>query len=147
MATKSATRRPTRARARAGPDPSESDRLTKDEALLTALLRGDTVKAAAAAAHMHERTARRHVRDPEFRRRLDQGRAEMTSMVAAQLAGGAELGYGVLVELATDEAVSAAVRRKAASDLIAMAGQIGAGRDVEARLEALEERLRTAGLA
>ena len=36
---------------------------------------------------MNERTARRRVREKEFRTRLDAGRAEVTTMIAAQLAG------------------------------------------------------------
>ena len=66
-------------------------------------------------------------------------------MVAAQLAGGAELGYGVLVELAEDASVPAAVRRNAARDLLAMSVELGAAREVEARLEALEGALAKAG--
>lgn len=128
------------------PDLAEPDRLRGDEALLAALLHGSTLVDAAKAAKMAERTARRRVRNPEFRRRLDEGRAEVTAIVAAQLAGGAELGYGVLVELAGDVKVQASVRRRAASDLISLAGEIGAGRDVEARLEALEAALRAAGI-
>lgn len=133
-----------RARAREGsrPDSADSDRLQGDEALLAALLRGATLIQAAKEAEVSERTARRRVRDDGFRKRLDAGRAEVTTVVAAQLAGGAELGFGVLVELASDSTVTAAVRRKAAADLIAMAGELGAVRDVEARIEALEAAVR-----
>jgi hypothetical protein len=123
-----------------------SDRLHGDEALLAALLRGATLKTAAAEAKLSERTARRRVREPDFRKRLDSGRAEVTAMVAAQLAGGAEVGYGVLIELAQNAAAPAGVRRNAARDLIALASELGAVREIEARVEDLEEALTKAGL-
>lgn len=125
---------------------AESDRLRGDEALLAALLRGATLKAAAAAAKMAERTARRRVREEAFRRRLDAGRAEVVTVVAAQLAGGAEIGYGALIELVEGDATPPAVRRNAARDLIALAGELGVARDLEARLEALEAMIEKAGI-
>ena len=128
------------------PKVAEDGRLRGDEALLAALLRGMPLVQAAGEAGISERTARRRVREPRFRARLDQGRAEVTALVAAQLAGGAEIGYVVLVRLAGDSSVPAAVRRSAARDLIAMAGELGAARDVEARLEALEAALTAAGI-
>jgi hypothetical protein len=117
-----------------------TDRLRGDEALLAALLRGLTLVQAAKEAGVPERTARRRLEDDAFRARLDKGRAQVTSMVAAQLVGGAELGYGVLRELAEDERTPAAVRRNAARDLIALAHDLGPARDVEARVEALEAK-------
>lgn len=134
-----------RARKAARPVLAEADRLEGDEALLAALLRGASLAAAAAEAGVSERTARRRVHEQAFRERLDAGRAEVTAIVAAQLAGGSELGYGVLVELAGDANVTAAVRRKAAADLIEFATQVGAARNVEARLEALELQLERLG--
>ena len=125
----------------AWPKVAENGRLRGDEALLAALLRGATVPEAARAVGLSERTARRRLHDPEFRRRLDAARAEVTAVLAAQLAGGAELGYSVLVGLARDKQVPAAVRRNAARDLLAMSVELGAARDVEARLEALEAAL------
>jgi hypothetical protein len=118
---------------------AESGRLKGDEALLAALLLGLTVPAAAAEAGLSERTARRRVTHPEFRKRLDAGRAEMTTLVAAQLAGGAQVGYTVLVRLAADSATPPSVRRSAARDLISLAGELGITREMEARLEALED--------
>jgi transposase len=125
---------------------AENGSLRGDEAFLAALLRGMPVKAAAKEAKFAERTAYRRVADPDFRRRLDEGRAQITSVVAAQLAGGAELGHATLIELAADKTVPAAVRRAAAADLIRLAGEIGAARDVEARLESLEDALREVGI-
>ena len=125
---------------------TESGRLRGDEALLAALLRGATLKLAAGEAKMNERTARRRVREKEFRTRLDAGRAEVTTMIAAQLAGGAEVGYGVLIGLAQDTTAPPAIRRNAARDLIALAGELGLGRDMEARLETLEETVAKAGI-
>jgi hypothetical protein len=144
----SAGQSPTRAHAHEKSRPNVAEAgLRGDEALLMALLRGATVAAAAKEARLSERTARRRVADAGFRKRLDEGRAQLVTVVAAQLASGAELGYGVLVELAQDKAVPPSVRQKAASALIALAGDVGAARDVEARLEALEDALRESGVA
>jgi hypothetical protein len=124
---------------------AEDDRLEGDEALLAALLRGATIVQAASEAGISDRTARRRVKDEEFRRRLDEGRAQVTSMVAAQLAGGAEVGYAVLWHLASTPNTPPSVRRSAARDLIGMASEMGAARDVEARIESLEAALAKLG--
>lgn len=136
-----------RARAREDlPESADSRRSSGDEALLAAMLRGLTIPQAAREAEMAERTARDHVRKPEFRARLDTGRAEVMTAVAAQLAGGAEIGYAVLLAVAMDRTTPPAVRRSAARDLIRLAGEIGNARDLEGRLEALEDAVRQAGL-
>ncbi len=130
-----------RARAKKRPDLTGSDQLSGDEALLAALLRGLPVAAAAETAGISESTARRRIRDAGFRKRLDEGRAEVIGLVAAQLAGGAQVGYTALVQLAAAASTPPSVRRAAARDLVALAGEIGVARDLEARIEQLEDAL------
>jgi hypothetical protein len=115
--------------------------LTGDERLLAGLLAGETVTEAAANAGMHERTARRRVADEEFRRRLDDGRREFDSVLAAQLASDAELGRAVLRQLAADETCPPSVRANAAWRLLSSNAEYGPQRDYGARLEEIEKRL------
>ncbi len=99
--------------------------LTGDEALLAELLRGVPVSSAAGVAGMSEATARRRLRDASFRTRLDEGRRQLLSTLAAQLAGSAELGYAVLRKVALDDTAPPSVRVKAAMVLIEYAAAIG----------------------
>jgi hypothetical protein len=50
-----------------------------DAALLSALVGGSHLASAAASAGMSERTARRRMLDPDFRRQLDAAQAELVS--------------------------------------------------------------------
>lgn len=103
--------------------------MTGDERLLAELLRGETVAKAAQASGLSEATARRRLRDKTFRDRLEEGRSERTAALAAMLAGGAEIGYRVLREIAEDEDATQAARVKAAEKLIDYAGSVGAIQD------------------
>jgi hypothetical protein len=114
------------------------EELTGDERLIAEMLRGLPLVQAAQRAGLPERTARRHLENPELRARLDEGRVEVMRGLAAMLAGGAELGYATLRELAENEETADAVRRNAARDLIEYADSLGTARDIERRLEALE---------
>ena len=84
-----------------------------DDALLLALAAGDTVRAAAKKARMAERTAHRRMADPDFRRRLQDVRADMAQRALGKLSDGAATFADVLRELAT-KAESEAVRLSAA---------------------------------
>src|SRR5687768_2588698 len=92
--------------------------LEGDEALLAELLRGIPVSAAPSTAGPCEATARRRLLEPAFRLRLDEGRRELLSTLAARLAGSAELGYAVLRKVALDEGAPPSVRVIAAQSLI-----------------------------
>lgn len=115
-----------------------AEALTGDERLLAELLRGASLVEAAEAAGMPERTARRHCADEQFRARLDAGRRELTALLAAQLAGDAEVARRTLREIAEDEGAPAAARVNAAKCLLSFAADFGPSRDTEARLEELE---------
>jgi hypothetical protein len=120
---------------------AETGTLTGDERLLAGLLSGETVVEAASAADIPERTARRRVASPEFRQRLDDGRRELTAVLAAQLVSDAAFGRRVLREVAADEDVPASVRVSAARFLVSFAHDYAIARDTEERIGALEEEL------
>lgn len=124
--------------------PEQDLRLEGDEALLAELLRGVPVTAAAEAAGYSEATARRRLREPTFRARLDEGRRELMTVVAAQLAGSSEVGYAVLRKIALDPEAPAPSRVRAAVELIAAAERVGEKVDLTAdvleRLTRLERQ-------
>lgn len=108
-----------------------------DGRLFGELLAGKSLAAAAEAAGMSERTARRHVAKPEFAERLDGARRHLDAVLAAQLADDALVGRRVLRELAEDTKVSPSIRRTAAANLVDLSLSASA-RDVAARVERLE---------
>ena len=65
-------------------------RRNADEALALALATGQTLRAAAAATGISERTATRRWADPDFRRRVSEARAGMVQRALGRLADGME---------------------------------------------------------
>jgi hypothetical protein len=112
-----------------------------EETLLQALVCGATVDTAARKAGVSERTAYRRLQDPKFRQRLDGLRLEMIQRTAAMLTGAGMVSVKTLVDLQQDVAVTAAVRRRAARDVLEMGLKLRDHADVEARLAAVETRL------
>ena len=76
----------------------------QDGALVLALARGLTVRAAAAEAEIGERTAHRRLADPGFRRRVSVLRGELMDAAAGRLADGATAAADALRELLDSEA-------------------------------------------
>ena len=112
-----------------------------DETLIGELLvPGRTLKSAAEAAGFSEREARRRAADPDFRRKLDEARRELVSLVAAQLAADADKARATLVAL-LEESEPAAVRRNAAKDILGSVNELGGARDVDGRLDEVERLL------
>ena len=67
---------------------AENGRRKGDAALLLALASGQTLRNAAAAARIGERTATRRMADPTFRRRVAELRAEMVGRAVGRMADG-----------------------------------------------------------
>ena len=65
---------------------ADDDRKKGDPVLLLGLARGDSVRAAATAAGVSERTAYRRLEDAEFRRRVAGARADMVARAVGLLA-------------------------------------------------------------
>jgi hypothetical protein len=112
-----------------------------EEALLQALVCGVTVDNAARKAGVSERTAYRRLQDSKFRQRLAQLRLELIQRTAGMLTGAGLVSVKTLVDLQQDVAVAAAVRRRAARDVLEMGLKLRDHAEVEARLAAMETRL------
>jgi len=113
-------------------------RARADETLALALARGLTLAAAAAEAHVSERTAQRRAADREFADRVVELRARLVETALGQLADGmAEAASTLRALLRAD---SESVRLGAARVLLEMALKVRDQTETESRLAALEQR-------
>lgn len=115
----------------------------KDSRLIQCMLRGDSQAEAAAATGMSERTVRRHVADPVFKKALRAARDESVRRTSDRLSDGATRAVATLTALVDDAAVSPAVRRAAARDLIQLSHRVREHVDILAEIEELKEELQT----
>jgi HEAT repeat protein len=109
-----------------------------DEGLLLALASGQTVRDAAQAVGIGERTATRRLADPEFRQRLAQLRAAMVSRAVGKLADGMVEAADVLRQLL--QAESESVRLSAARTLLDVGNRLRESMELEERIRALERK-------
>jgi hypothetical protein len=109
--------------------------------LLQALACGATVEHAARKAGVGERTVYRRLADPAFCRQLCQLRTEMVQRTAGMLTGAGMGAVKVLVDLQSDVAVPAGVRRRSARDVLEMGLKFRETAELEQRLAAVEARL------
>jgi hypothetical protein len=107
-------------------------------ALLTALASGQSVKSAARAAGVSERTAFRRVADPVFRQAVSQARAELLARAVGLLADSATEAAKTLRALLAAE--SEGVRVRAAVALLDAAMRGVELIDLAERLTALEKQ-------
>jgi len=112
-----------------------------NRALLQALACGGSVEHAARKAGIGERTAYRRLADPKFQAQLSQLKADMVQRMADMLTGAGMGAVKTLVDIQQDAAVSAAVRRRTARDVLEMGIKYRESADWEARLRALEQRV------
>ncbi len=112
-------------------------RQNADEALALAVASGQTLRDAAALAHVGERTAARRWADAAFRRRVDELRRAMLQRALGFLADGMAEAAGVLRQLLA--AKSESVRLGAARSLLELTPKLWETVEVEARLAALEQ--------
>jgi hypothetical protein len=111
-------------------------RRNADEALALGLATGQTLRAAAAAAGVAERTATRRWADLDFRRRVGELRGEMVTRALGQLADGMADAAGVLRQLLAAE--SEAVRLGACRAMLELGNKLRESVELEQRLAALE---------
>jgi hypothetical protein len=116
-----------------------SGRRNADEALALALATGQTLRAAAEATGIGERTATRRTAEPGFRRRVNELRAEMTSRALGRMADGMADAADVLRKLLNADSES--VRLGAARSLLELGVKLRESVELEERLAALEGRL------
>jgi hypothetical protein len=107
------------------------------EALALALAAGQTIHDAAAAAGVTEMTAYRRWREPEFRRRVAELRAEMIGRAVGRLVDGMSEAADVLRSLLAED-VKASVRLGAARASLELPVKLHESTELEARLAALE---------
>ncbi len=113
-------------------------RKKSDDVILAALLTNSTVKAAAAAVGISEKTIFNRLADPAFRQRLSEQQAAALLKATTALSDGTTEAVAVLLELCADDITPAAIRANAASTILREAARYVALVDFEARLSKLE---------
>jgi hypothetical protein len=106
---------------------------------------GNTLRDAALAVGIGERTAARRWADPDFRRRVSELRGEMVGRSLGRMANGMSEAANELRRLLC--ARSEAVRLGAARSLLELSVKLRDSVDLEQRLASLEERLSYMGKA
>ena len=109
------------------------------DALALALAAGDSIADAAAKAGMGDRTAYRRLADPVFRQRIQTLRGEMIGQALGRMAAGMTEGADVLRGLL--KAQSESVRLGACRAMLELSAKLRESVELEARLDALENRL------
>jgi hypothetical protein len=115
-----------------------------DETLLLALACGATVEAAAAKAGVSPATAYRRLQEPDFKRRLQELRADMVQRTAGMLTAAGQEGVKTLLAL-QKEANPPATRLGAARAVLELGAKYRADVELEERLAALEQQLADQG--
>src|SRR5262249_16669357 len=111
-----------------------------DEALAVALARGLTIAAAAEAAGISERTARRRLKDAAFRARVKQLRGEMVERTVGALSDASGKAVRTLSRL-LGPSTRAGVRRSAAATILGELVKLKGVLDLEERVAELERRV------
>lgn len=111
-----------------------------DDRLLLALACGATVESAARTAGVSEATAYRRLRDPKFKKRLDELRGDLVQRTAGMLTAAGGEGVKTLLAL-LKEATPAAVRLGAARAVLELGVKLREAAELEERIAALEAQL------
>ncbi len=111
-----------------------------DDRLLMALACGATIEAAARTVGISDRTVYRRLRDPAFRLRLQEVRADMVQRTAGMLTAAAGEGVKTLLALLKD-GVPPAVRLGAARAVLELGVKLRETAELAERVAALEAQL------
>jgi transposase-like protein len=114
-----------------------SGRRNADEALALALASGATLRDAAAAVGIAERTATRRWADPAFRRHVSQLRGNMVTRALGRMADGMSEAADVLRQLLAPS-IPPAVRLGACRAMLELGCKLRESVELEARLAAVE---------
>jgi hypothetical protein len=114
-------------------------RRNADESLAAELAAGKTVREAATAAGVSERTAHRRTADPAFKARVTDLRTQMVTRASGRLADGMTAAADVLRKLLTSKTES--IRLRAAERLIELGLKVTELAELQQRVEELERRL------
>lgn len=117
---------------------ADGGRRNADELLAAALAAGRTVRDAAGAAGVSERTAYRRLSDPVFTQHVAALRDEMVRAAAGRLADGMAAAADILRALLAD--ADPHIRHKAAVKLIELGVKVAELADIQRRVEDLERR-------
>ena len=113
---------------------------------IEALLMCPTTKAAAKSAGCAEVTIHRWLIEPAFAEAYRQARGRLVEGTLTALQGAGAEAVEVLRAVMTDESAGASVRVSAAKTVLEMGMKVRDAVEMEARLKALEERAKSAGL-
>lgn len=108
---------------------------------LSALLSEKTVRDAAKKCKLTEKTLYQYLRDEQFRQALQTEQAAIYTAATTRLTAGIDRALDELERLITD-AKSEAVRRAAISEWLTQALRLKEQIELEARIQALEERMK-----
>ena len=111
-------------------------RKSADQAIVVALAGGRTIAHVAKAAGVGETTVYRRLRDPEFRRRVNEARAAFTDRALGRLSAASTAAVRTLRQLLN--AKSEAVRLAAARSILELGAKLRETVELEQRLLALE---------
>jgi len=115
-----------------------------DAALIVALAGGATVRDAARRAHVGERTVYRRLDEPDFRRQVQDARADMVAQAVGKLADAATKAVETLSALLDGESES--VRLGAARAILEIGTKLRDATEFETRLAALEAAAQARGI-
>lgn len=124
---------------------SHQGRKNADELLLTTLAGGASVQAAAQLCDVSERTVNRRLADPEFRRKLNDARAQMVERALGHLSEGAAEASIVLRNLMANKDTADTVKLAAARAVLELGHKLRDGVDHEQRLAEIERLLAQKG--
>jgi F420-0:gamma-glutamyl ligase len=114
-------------------------RLEKDSTLAMALASGESVGAAAEQAGVTDRTVRRKLSDPEFRRQVADLRGELMSRALDRMTDNMTRAADVLAGLLDEQ--NPAVRLRAARSLLTLGLRLRDSIDLNNRIRDLEDEL------
>ena len=115
-------------------------RQSADDVVATALACGATAEVAAQRAGVSRRTVNRRLVNPEFRKRIQEMRADMVERTTAMFTAAGIESAKNLLELQKNSAPFA-VRLGASRAVIELGAKLRENSDLEKRLQALEEQL------
>jgi hypothetical protein len=121
-----------------GPNLADNGRQKGDVALLLAIASGQTVRDAAQQAGIGERTATRRMADPDFRRQVNELRADMVDRTLGKLANSMASAADTLEALLKADAEQ--VRLGAARTLLEVGNKLRETVEFERRLTEVEQR-------
>ncbi|MGD9857215.1 MAG: hypothetical protein AB7U20_19900 [Planctomycetaceae bacterium] len=115
---------------------SAEPRQKREDALVLALARGESIADAARLSGWSQRTIQRRLADPDFSRQVRDARADMIGRASARLADATDAAVQTLRDLLSAESES--VRLSASRSILELACRLRDSEELEARVAELE---------